>query len=525
MRKRLDRFTTPAALFTLGLIASVTPTTVLSAQQVGTQDGPTVPENGVIELTLESMVDYALDSSYRVRHLNLDIERTQLRLKASRARLKSRVDLDVTLPRINAISETRWDSDLQRNVISRENSRRVEAEISVRQPVILFGYPTNGYLSLNNRMYRLTQHEEDDQDIRYYNRYFVRYTQPLFGSNGLKNDLEEAELDLESQELDFYRDVADIIDNTSEDYFELFEIAYERDIREAYVARLEEALAIAEEAAATDPERQIDVDQIQVELANAREDLQSSESRFRLETSSLKTEFNLPTESTITVDPVIELARVPIDVEEATRYAMELTPRMRQLDISLREDEIRLDESKGRGGFDMDVSLSYGREMQDEIFNNIWTQPENTYTVDVNASVPIWDWGEREARIQAEEIGLEQTRLRIEETTADIQNDVQNEIRNVEEYENRAFNMRENLRLSEGISETSLERFRTGSVSALDLLQSLGREVETANNFLDAYLGWREALQRIQEMTYYDFERNAELMDRFGISFAEGVGN
>jgi len=36
--------------------------------------------------------------------------------------------------------------------------------LSVVQPVILLGYPTNGYLSLNNRMYRYTQYEEDELD-------------------------------------------------------------------------------------------------------------------------------------------------------------------------------------------------------------------------------------------------------------------------------------------------------------------------------------------------------------------------
>jgi len=363
------------------------------AQVAGRSDRSALQQGeGELELTLPRMVEYALNTSYRVRQLNLNIERMRLNLKASRARLKSRADLDLTLPRINSISETRWNSELGRDVISRENSRRVEAELSVRQPVILFGYPTNGYLSLNHRMYRLSQHEQDEDDVRYYNRYFVRYTQPFFQSNELKNDLEEAELDLEEEELDFYRDVVDIIDNTSDDYFDLFEIAYER-------------------------------------------------------------------------------------------------------------------------------------QMQDEVFDNIWSQPENTYTFDVEAELPIWDWGARDARIEAQEIGLEQAQLRIEETTADIRNDVANEVRNVREYEDRAFNMRENLTLAEGITETSLERYEEGSISALDLLQSLGRQVDTANNFLDAYLGWRRALQRIQEMTYFDFERDMRLLDRFGISFEEGVGN
>jgi outer membrane protein TolC len=162
--------------------------------------------------------------------------------------------------------------------------------------------------------------------------------------------------------------------------------------------------------------------------------------------------------------------------------------------------------------------------MQDDVFGDIWGKPENSYTVDVEGSIPLWDWGQRDKRIQAEELGLEQSRLRIEETTADITADILNEVRNVEEYEDRAFNMQANLGLSSEISQRSLSQYEQGEISALDLLQSLRREVDTAENFLDVYLGWRQALQRLQEITYYDWERDALLLDRFGISFADYVG-
>ncbi len=115
----------------------------------------------LIEVTLERMVELALSNSYRVRQLDLGIERTQLNLRSQRARLRSRVDLEVSAPDYSSISQNRWNSTLQREEIVHENSRRLEAELSIRQPVILFGYPTNGYLSLNNRIYRYSQIEVD----------------------------------------------------------------------------------------------------------------------------------------------------------------------------------------------------------------------------------------------------------------------------------------------------------------------------------------------------------------------------
>jgi outer membrane protein TolC len=476
----------------------------------------------VFPLTLEKMVELALSSSYQMRQLNMSIDRTRLNLQSQRARLRSRVDLELSAPDFQSISETKWNSTLQRNEIVHENSRRWEAELSIRQPVILFGYPTNGYLSLNNRVYRYAQIDEvGERDLRYYNRYFIRYTQPLFQPNELKNDLEEAELDLEDSQLNFHGDVVEAVDDLSDDYLELFEDAYGEVINRVRVANLEAAVAAAEELARTDSARALDLSQARVELANAREQVQQSQSQFRLNAASLKTRLNLSETDSITLDPVITVRPVSIDVEQATRFALELTPRMRRLSINLRESEINLENTKGRGGFRMDVALSYGREMHDRAWRQIWNEPVNTYTVDVNAYVPIWDWGQRSSRIAASRISVDQTRLRIEEAEAEIRSDVQNQVRNVEEFESRVMAMEENLSLASELSQSSLELYRAGSITVLDLLQSFQREWQTADNFLDAYLGWRRALLRIQQLTFFDFERGLPVLERFGIHVPE----
>src|SRR5688572_24264922 len=97
-----------------------------------------------IELTLDRMVELGLRDSYRVRHLQLEVERTRSLLSAERAGLKSRVSLNIAAPQFQAISDNKWNSTLQRNELVREDTRRFQMDLSVRQPVILFGYPTDG---------------------------------------------------------------------------------------------------------------------------------------------------------------------------------------------------------------------------------------------------------------------------------------------------------------------------------------------------------------------------------------------
>jgi outer membrane protein TolC len=280
---------------------------------------------------------------------------------------------------------------------------------------------------------------------------------------------------------------------------------------------LARALAIAQDLARQDSTRAIDVDQIQVDLANARERLQSSESSIRLEAASVKRSLGLSDADSIALEPVFFLDPVAIDMDEAVRLAMELTPRMRQLDISLRNSEISLEETKSRGGFRMDVSLSYGRERRDDVFGKLWVDPDNSYTVNVEAYVPLWDWGERDARIAASRIRIDQTRLRIEEAELQIVSSVRNEVLNVQDREDRTMAMRENLDLAGGVSETSFQRYAAGAITATDLMLSLRREADTAENFLQAYLGWRDSLRQLQQLTYWDFERQMPVLERFGV--------
>ena len=178
MRVKLRRYGWALALF-------CAPGMVLAQVQTTGQEAP-------VELTLDRMVELGLRDSYRVRHLQLEVERTRSLLSAERAGMKSRVSLSIAAPHFQKISDNKWNSTLQRNELVREDTRRFQAEMSIRQPVILFGYPTNGVLSLNNRVYRYTQVDGNDKDTTFYNRYFIAYNQPLFQPNTMKNDLEAA---------------------------------------------------------------------------------------------------------------------------------------------------------------------------------------------------------------------------------------------------------------------------------------------------------------------------------------------
>ena len=479
----------------------------------------------IVELTLDRMVELTMENSFRIQRVNLDLQRTRFNLQAEQARLKSRVDLRMQVPTVNVQSENRFDASLGRNIIIRENSQRWQADLSISQPVILFGYPTGGELSINSRLYQYKQ-VDNDGDIfnQYYNRYFLAYEHGLFQPNELKNDLEQAQLEVEESELEYQGDLIDVVNGVSYTYLGIFSSAYEIKIEEEYIARLESALELAEDLAAADPERESDVEQITIELANAQQDLQQTRANFRRQAVDIKQDLRLnPNDSIVIPEPRIEITPVEFDTEMAIERARTLTPRLRNIDIGYRRSEIRLEETEGRSGFRMDLEVTYGREMRDQIWNDLFGEPEDSYSVSVNANLPIWDWGERKARIQAQRIGLEQNRLRFEEEQLEIEADIANQITSLQENEERVFSMQNNFDLARTSTDRAIERYGEGVIGVLELLQALDREQETHRNMLSAYGAWERGLVFLRGNTWWDWELNMPALEGFGIRMAEDL--
>jgi len=471
-----------------------------------------------VELNLESAVDIALNNSYQVRQLQLGIERTRKWLEAQRADLKSRLYLNLTAPDIKQISDYKWNSTIERDVLVRQNTRRWQANLALRQPVVLFGYPTNGYLSLNNQMYRYTQigdAETDESNITYYNRYFLKFEQPFFQPNRLKNDLEDASLDLEYRELQYLQDLVQIIHRVSDDYYDLFRMGYRSQIFRHSLDNLEELSEIANQLSEQDTSRNIEAIQVQVELANMQERMSQNQSDYRIQASRLKQRLRLDESDSLAIAPEINLQKISVNEEAAVDYGYSLRPRLRLQEINKRRNEIDLDNTTGWNAFRVNLEMTYGLEKQDPDYANLWQDQDNSYSMGLNAYVPLVDWGQRKARIEAQEIGIEISELHIEESETLIKSEIRNSIANLEEYQDRAMNMRENMRMAMEISTISLDQYADGRISLQDILQTISRQRETELNFLDAYLGYRRSLIRLMGNTYYDFENGRPLVKMF----------
>jgi outer membrane protein len=468
----------------------------------------------IIDLSLDKTIKISMERSFRVKQLELSIERTRLWLRASRAGLKTNFSMNLKAPVIEAISEYKWNSVLQKDEIVRRNTRLWQMDFSVRQPVILFGFPTDGYVSLNNQVYRYSQ-KNGDGDVKYYNRYFLKYEQPLFQPNHLKNAIENAELNLEESELEYLSDIVGIINRASDDYYDIFEFSYRHEINKRTVETLERVQEIINEQIKEDKSREIDQIQIQVELANAQEKVFQNLSNLRLEILRLKQILGLNEQDSVVVSTEVRIIPIYVELERAIEYGFKLRPQIKLLENRKRQNELDLNNTKGNNAFRVDLEMTYGIEKQDDRYENLWQESDNSYSVSVNAYVPIWDWGQRKARIEASRITMKKTEIYIDETSRNIESEITQAVSNLEEYQERALKMNRNQVMAKEITLLSLERYINKQITLQDLLQTISRQSETEQNFLNAYGGYRRSLLSLSLYTYYDFENDMSLLDQF----------
>lgn len=490
--------------------------TVLAAAIGCCITGSTPHAQEVIDLTLESSVEIAMASSYRIRQLQLGIERTRYWLKARQASLKSKVYLNVKAPNFNYVSDNKWNSELQRDEIIKQNTGLWQADLSIRQPVILLGYPTNGYLSLNNKVYRYTQKTiGQERDLNFYNRYFVKFEQPFFRPNGLKNDIEEGELDLQRNELEYLDNQVNLIRDIGYEYYNLFRMSYFNVIYSNQVGNLAQAAEIARSFAAGDSTRAIETIQVQVEQANVLERLLSNQSNLRLGLARMRQRLRLTPADSLFIRPEVPVTPVVVDLPKAVEYACTLRPRLRMLAIDRRRNEIDLQNTRGNNSFSMNLEMTYGLEKQDERYQMLWEEYDNSYSVSVNAYVPIWDWGQRKSNIEAQEITLKKTELYMEEARNEIESEVANGVETLTEFQRRTLTMKNNLDVAIELTAMSMEQYRENRITLQDLFQVISRQRDTEQNFIEAYVGYKRALLSLMEDTYYDFEKQTPLLDRF----------
>ncbi|NOQ25728.1 MAG: TolC family protein [Bacteroidales bacterium] len=466
-------------------------------------------------LTLEDAMNIALENSPSIKQSRISMEQNREYLNAQLAMLKSKFSLDVT-PINYSNSETYNDFFQQWYESEKINSG---GRLTVAQPIKW----TDGTISLiNDFNYQSTSavsYEANILDLDnptkvtntnkgFNNSLTLGYNQPLFTYNKTKMNLKRQELSLENSTLAYSIQMLNIEREVTQAFYTIYqkqmsvqiaqeEFENQKVSFEIIKSKVEGGLSALEELL----QGELNYATSQSTLDNAKVDLENANDQFkRLIGISLYDDIEISTD--------IEYKPVVVDLEKAIENGLTQRLELSQRQIDYNNAEFDLIETMATNEFRGDVNLSVGIMGNNEQIHNIYAKPTNNPQVGVSFSVPLFDWGERKARIRAAELQVESKQIDIKSLEDDIVINIRQVTRNLRNLNTQIRIAEQNEKNAQLTYEINLERYRNGDLTSIDLERFQNQLSQKKMNLSNALINYKLELLNLKIQSLWDFENN-----------------
>lgn len=143
-------------------------------------------------------------------------------------------------------------------------------------------------------------------------------------------------------------------------------------------------------------------------------------------------------------------------------------------------------------------------------WGNLQDRPGN-FNAALTLSIPLIDWGENKARVNAAMASLEQNKLQLKGEKMSIEREIRNLVEQLNSSLRRLKLLEKNVLVAEKSFEISRQRYTNGEIDS----QSIALERERLNNAyisrLESFITYKLLLSDLMRKTFYDFEHEQSL--------------
>lgn len=473
-----------------------------------------------VALSCDDAIVIALDKSYTIQTYENSRAMTRFWYEYYKAMFKPRLDFDLFAPS--------WNESVQ--IINRADGLPVyNSTGSIRAGgnfQFTYVLPSGGDLSLSAHSYFDDQQTiltlSDNEKLKnklFYNRFALSFSQPIFTKNTLKENLTEAELEFEKSTNQYTRGQMDIIYEVTRGFYSLYRATRLVEIAEEQLKNSEEALRVARLKSESGSIPEGDLLTAEVEVAQDNAELSGAKGDLEREKDIFKQLIGIDLKLDIAIRAELKRETALIDPDIALREAMQNRLELEEAQIDIDLQKIIIDRAKRErelkgsisGYYDFTGVSTIGSGNLETLFNssieNLNDRPPNRGIM-LTLSYPIADWGRGKARVQRAEIGLENRKLRLEDTKNTIIKEVRDIVRTVAESQNRLLIHEKNRELAQRTYRIYTIRFENGDISSQELAIQREKLSTIQLNYLDAYIDNKLALADLKRKTMWDFQNN-----------------
>ena len=461
-----------------------------------------VGSNAQEAITLSKALMIAETGSPDLQLSLLNLERFQQNLEAQRAAMKSRFTLDVAP--IEYSNQRRFDNRTSEWYTNENLSSN--ARFLISQPIAF----SDGTISLSNEFgWQASNSTANNSESEvFYNNLYLNLNQPLFTYNRIKLQLKELELSYENANISYAMQRLNLEKNVTQFFYNVYmtqmnlTIAKEEqeNTQASYdiiVNKVDAGLAAREE-----------LYQAELNLATSKSSLQNSEVTFENAKDQLKLYLGMDLFEDILILADISAKSVPVDLDKAIENGLNSRMELRQREIDIESSQFDLIRTKSLNEFRGDVNLRFGFTGDNPDLAHIFDSPTSSPSVGISFNIPIFDWGEKKARIAAAEAGIKMQQLNYSEESKQIIVGIRQVYRNIQNQLNQIDIAKQNERNAELTYEINLERYQNGDLTGMDLNLFQAQLSNKKIAYSQSLINYKLELLNLKIQSLYDFETN-----------------
>ncbi|MDX8338193.1 TolC family protein [Draconibacterium sp. IB214405] len=457
-------------------------------------------------LTLDKALIIAETGSPDLKLSLLNLERYQKNLEAQRAALKSRFSLQVDP--VNYSKQRRFDNRVS-EWYTNENFE-TSTLFTVAQPILV----TDGTISLTNEFGWSSNNSSSSstESEVFFNNLYLNLNQPLFTYNSLKLELKELELNFENARISYAMQYLNLEKNVTEFFYNVYMAQMNLAIAKDELANTQKSYDIIKNKVEAGLAAKEEEYQAELNLASAKSTLQNSEVTFENAKDQLKLYLGMDLFEDIMILADVSVNPVPVDLDKAIENGLNSRMELRQREIDVETSQFDLIRTKAQNEFRGDMNLRFGITGDNGDLGNIYQNPTKSPSVGISFNIPIFDWGERKARIAAAEASIQSQELNLNEERNQIVVDIRQVYRNIQNQLNQIDLAEQNERNAQLTYEINLERYENGDLTGMDL-NLYQNQLSTQKVALSqALINYKIELLNLKIQSLYDFEKNEAII-------------
>ena len=461
---------------------------------------------GQQSLTLEKALSVAETNSPSIQLSLLNLERFQNSLVAQEAALKSKFSLSVNP--VDYSNTRRFDTRVSEWYT--QESFASNATLRVEQPILL----TDGTLSLINRFgwQRSESSSATGVNKRFSNNLYLNLSQPLFTYNRTKLQLKELELNYENANISYAMQRLNLERSVTQYFYNVYLAQMNLSIAKEELANTQKSFEIIKNKVDAGLAAKEELYQAELNLSTSKSSLQNSQVAFENAKDELKINLGLDLYEDILVLTNIEANPVQVDLQKAIDNGLKSRMELRQREIDVETSQFDMIRTKALNEFSGTMNLAYGIIGDNEKLPQIFDQPVKNPQVQLSFNIPIYDWGEKKARIKAQEAAIKSQELNLDEEKKQIVIDIRRVYRNLENQVNQIEIARQNERNAQLTYEINLERYQNGDLTGMDLNLYQTQLSNKKIAYAQALINYKIELLNMKIQSLYDFEKNQAIM-------------